>query len=515
MAKESKSIQLRNKIVGLMYLIFFALAFLSVPDEFLDYFKYMNDNLEQSATEIEQSSQRSYAQYKNTIENADVDPATRLDIEQVSKMSAAVCEQLEQQKKDFLQITGGYLPNGYPNRSKNADLANAEIIKTGKATEVKDALTNYRDQLLEMTDPTLHDYIKKTINVNDDIMVSNDNKVSWEKFYFYKKPVSVVITTYSSFENDVRMVENVVVNHYLDEAIQAKKLELSENVADQDKALLLLPYQDTPYYIGDEVMFYVDYPMTTDGTAGEIKLQKLNGNTYQDQTILSADEKGFVRYTANRLGKYRVTLTVNEENVTSDYSVIKHTPYINNTYDDPLWAGVDNMLEIVHEGYRPSEISVETNKGSVIRKGSDFYFRSNELGAVHLKIYGKKNGKRMLLTSKDFDVQPLGNPVASLDGNSGGDILRNNFTKSEKLTIKIDGAPEKDVLFVKEFRVTKINGDNNLAKSQINKGVSFNNKVNQLVSKANIGDVYLFDAFVVKDLNGELKEVSPIVFTVK
>lgn len=515
MAKESKSIQLRNKIVGLMYLIFFALAFLSVPDEFLDYFKYMNDNLEQSATEIEQSSQRSYTQYKNTIKNADVDPATRLDIERIGSMSTEVCEELERQKAAFLEITGGYSENGYPKRSKNADLANAEIIKTGRATVVKDALTNYRNALIESTDPSLHDYINKTINVNEKILVSNDNEVSWEKFYFYKKPVSVVITTFSSFSNDVRMVENVVVNHYLDEAIKAKKLELSENVADQDKAMLLLPYQDTPYYIGDEVLFYVDYPKTTEGTAGEIKLQKYSGNAYQDQTVLSADEKGFVRYTANRLGKYRVSLTVGEENIVSDYTVKKHTPYINNTFEDPLWVGVDNMLEMVHEGYKASEISVETNKGSVIRKGSDFYFRSNELGAVHLKIYGKKNGKRLLLTSKDFDVQPLGNPVASLDGNAGGDILKNNFTKSDELTIKIDGAPEKDVLFVKEFRVTKINGDNNLAKSQINKGVSFNNKVNQLVSKAKIGDVYLFDAFVVKDLNGELKEVSPIVFTVK
>jgi len=228
----------RQKMINMMYLVLTALLALNVAKEVLNAFVVINMGLLQQKESIQAKNTAMLNQFNNQLLWDTANQRLKYLSEQaiyIQQISDEFSKEVEQMKVDLVVKVDDIDANKAlevikdPMQVKHMDDydgptrffgTNEAPGTTGKAHDLKNKISTYRDNCLKVVDqvlasrkdPSKNDEVKKDIMLKLDLLLTNDptnNKEypTWEMQYFYRLPLVAALTELTKWENFVKGAE--------------------------------------------------------------------------------------------------------------------------------------------------------------------------------------------------------------------------------------------------------------------------------------------------------------------
>ncbi|MBC6399507.1 MAG: gliding motility protein GldM [Ekhidna sp.] len=219
----------RQKMIGMMYLVLTALLALNVSVTVLDKFAFINESLERANDETSERNSRTIDGMKSAAKdkgNRKDDLAVVADAELLRAKTTEVISRLEGFKKEFVEITGGYMEghegdkrfiNGKTDYDKVGNyMMPIDEGGDGKGTEMKALLNGYADELKELlkkngaSEEQLKSFRKLALDADEDEYYKEDPNQrgkKWSQLSFEQSPTHAALATVSEFQASVLSFE--------------------------------------------------------------------------------------------------------------------------------------------------------------------------------------------------------------------------------------------------------------------------------------------------------------------
>ncbi|MEK7254558.1 MAG: hypothetical protein AAB316_07430, partial [Bacteroidota bacterium] len=208
----------RQLLINLMYIVLTALLALNVSAEVLHAFFTMDNSLNES-NRIAGSNNRALAEAIG--KQADVDErfiSLKEKTAQAQQISTAFFEHVSQLKLEILKAAGGTGKDGMPKRKDDKDIPTRLLVNQGKGEELQKKVLETRDQLLALLEkPEDRQRLAGNIPLKINEIPASSDKKTWAQFTFQQMPVAAVMPILTKFQNDVKVAETVILNHFAEQ----------------------------------------------------------------------------------------------------------------------------------------------------------------------------------------------------------------------------------------------------------------------------------------------------------
>src|SRR5688572_18971894 len=144
----------RQKMINIMYLVLTALLALNVSSEILNAFKTVNNSLEKTNTAVNASTEQLLISLKDKLADAGTKAKAEIWVpkaEQAQGYAKKVNDMIQRFKDDILKESGGDPANPDKKyKEDNLDIATRMMIKQKKGQELLQALTEFRNNMLNI-----------------------------------------------------------------------------------------------------------------------------------------------------------------------------------------------------------------------------------------------------------------------------------------------------------------------------------------------------------------------------
>lgn len=241
---------------------------------------------------------------------------------------------------------------------------------------------------------------------------------------------------------------------------------------------------------------------------------KLLGSTFDFTT--STYSKSF-DYECNKTGTYQILMSFIEGKAgcaTGIMSlVVNDSTVINdNQFPDALYVGISNPLYIAYTNEPGCSVKVFSSQGTITGKDGKYELSLNKKGKVTVTaqtIDSLGNVKDEI--KKDFEVKELPLPYASINGNTGGLILKSDLQNLSELILHTNHIPSSEGYEIINFTVSnKLFG----ISGKISDGKKFSYSQLSFIQKLKEGDQFFITNIQVKNSKNEIIKISPLGFIV-
>lgn len=214
----------RQRMINILYLVLLALLALNVPDSILDAFKNINNSLETSKSNVNNSVQQLFAAFEST--KLKDEPGRAKPIYDKAKNAQAIINDLNQYinsiKEEFVDQGGGYdEKTGDLKMRENEDIAPNIMINGKKGVELKEKINSTRSKLLGLLTPEEQKSVSFSLEANDPEKAVN-GKRKWEEINFGSgTPLTAAMTILTKIQTDAQNAESDVVKLILGKMDQA------------------------------------------------------------------------------------------------------------------------------------------------------------------------------------------------------------------------------------------------------------------------------------------------------
>lgn len=198
----------RQKMIGMMYLVLTALLALNVSKSVLEKFVFINSTLEKTVLEGQTKNGETLASIEKQVDesgNRPKDVAVMKKAQEIRKKTGEVLTQLEDYKKEIIEVTGGRDENGnFVGVSNEEKVANLLLKgKQAKADDMKELLNGYSTYLSDVSglkfEPLALDAKDNPVFANN----KNQNKKDFKAVTFEHTPMSAALAQISQFEAQI------------------------------------------------------------------------------------------------------------------------------------------------------------------------------------------------------------------------------------------------------------------------------------------------------------------------
>ena len=470
----------RQKMIGMMYLVYTALLAMNVSAEILDAFALVSDGQQKTNTSIEIKINDQYnafhEQYNKEPEKTQLywDQAQAIRnktdemvnyIEKEIKLPMLVYAEKttpeeimhpKDPKKDVIINKEKANPN---NRRVFYDIELSKVgakdnteapinlmINQGKAKELKQKIQEYREFIVNTMDEVgIKDYGNHIGLLTDvdhngnpiEYKNANGEPVSWEEKHFSHIVVAAEMAILNKMVGEVQTTEYDAVSQLMNRIgatdFKFNKLQ-ARVVANRDYILQGEDYEAEVFIIASDTArnFKAYYSLgrgnqiETTSEGGVVKL-KFKGNTIGEQKYT-----GVIKMTNPDTGEEE------DYEFEKTFTVAQPTATIAATKMNVMYSGLDNPISISAPGYTPDEISVRVTGGTlkVVNKAKGEYELKPHSVKEEVHVYATvmKDGKSMELCNKNYRVKPTPDPKLKVGGvYSGGKIGRGELFAAGKL----------------------------------------------------------------------------------
>ena len=461
----------RQKMIGMMYLVYTALLALNVSAEILTGFVTVGDAMSKSNESIEIKLQDSYDRFQSAYENNQDKVAAQWDkAKEVRKMSAelkasidsaqceftcliqkeAVIENHETKAKRTIALRdkdGNYLIDSARVALKEGGLSiidkldntddgtryfygKAEV-PNGKAVELKEKIIKYKKQIKNLLGADSAS-LKMALNVEEDQWNSNENKmVPWEQHNFHSTIAAADMVVLSRLKAEVMNAEFDAVKILYDQ-VSADDFKFDKvSVLGRPSATYII--QGGKYETKINIGAY-DSRATFEA---EVNGQKL-----------TSDETGTVTYTAacTTPGEKKVHAKIYMKNdngpaeayeFDDTYFVAEPVAVVSLTKMNVVYAGIDNPVSISVPGVGSHLIDVTIPGGGATitkdpqGKAGDYIIRAPKPGKITVQVNARTDGKTTRsMGSKEIRVKKIPKPVLKIGNFKTGDIVSKQEIKA-------------------------------------------------------------------------------------
>ncbi|MBI3143646.1 MAG: hypothetical protein HYZ16_12545 [Bacteroidetes bacterium] len=520
---NSNSQKLRQKAIGLLYLLFIALVFIYVPSDFLDSINETNRSLEKTSLELSGLKSGKFIMFEKEGFDLSINNLTdSFKYRFISQVSDTAYNRIARIKQFLINETGGYNEFGYPKKSKEFDITDHLMLNSNRATNLKKSILEFKNNIRPYLSDGQESILDSILVIKENVVASNGKAIAWEKFYFKKAPLSVTQMMLSKFQSEVRLIEYLILDKYERDFLhdifirsglaQAKKLD-----GDASEESNLVLKKAKPYFmVGEEVVLEPEIEgVERDAITSANLTAEYRVGDVVEQAQISTD--GLIRFVPKVSGDYEVMATFEgKESVNVAISVFNPKPIINREELEALFLDVRNPLRIEADNLDPASLEVSSTMGQIRKINDLYYIKFDKPGEVTIHVDATIDGKKVHINSRKFLVKELPIPYASLNSMRSGEILEAHMRLQRKLMVKSEVYETDNFYNVKEFRITRISGDgyevNQLP--AMNKTANFGPHAIEMVRKASKGDLFVFDEIVVVGANGKEHELQALAFKI-
>ncbi|WP_104384543.1 gliding motility protein GldM [Sphingobacterium sp. HMA12] len=439
----------RQRMIGILYLVLLALLALNVPDSILDAFKNINNSLEASKSNVNTAVQQLFAAFENT--KLKEEPARAKPIYDKAKKAQAIIGELDKYilslKEEFVKQGGGYdEEKGDLVKRENEDISPNLMINEKKGTVLKDKINETRSKLLALLTPEEQKMVSFSLEAKNPEKSVNGKK-SWEEINFGSgTPLTAAMTILTKIQTDAQNAESDVVKIILGKMDQA--------VVNLDKfaAVAVAP---TSYLVQGQ-----PYKAEVFLTASDSKSQpaiSVNGSALQ-----IVDGKGVYSVPTNREGIFSWTGVIKVKQTDGSfkeyrtpqqtYQVARPSAVVSPDKMNVLYIGVNNPISVSAPGTPTDKVRVSMSGGSISSAGGGKYnVRVSSPGTAHISVSAEvAPGKTQTLSSTEFRVKRIPDPIAKFAGKTGGSMATVALKAQNALFAKLDNFD-----FDATFKVTK------------------------------------------------------------
>lgn len=544
----------RQKMIGMMYLVYTALLAMNVSAEILDAFALVSDGQQKTNTSIEIKINDQYNafhdQYNKEPEKTQLywDQAQAIRnktdemvnyIEKEIKLPMLVYAEKttpeeimhpKDPKKDVIINKEKANPN---NRRVFYDIELSKVgakdnteapinlmINQGKAKELKQKIQEYREFIVNtMAEVGVKDYGNHIGLLTDvdhngnpiEYKNANGELVSWEEKHFNHIVVAAEMAILNKMVGEVQTTEYDAVSQLMNRIgatdFKFNKLQ-ARVVANRDYILQGEEYEAEVFIIASDTArnFKAYYSLgkgnqiETTSEGGVVKL-KFKGNTIGEQKYT-----GVIKMTNPDTGEE------DDYEFGQTFMVAQPTATIAPTKMNVMYSGIKNPIRISAPGYKPNELSVRVTGGevSVVDKNKGEYeivpAKAGE--PVHVIASGMKDGKNVSICDEMFRVKQVPDPVPTIGGKKG-DISKTDILAAGKLEPTMQDFDFEVEYKILSFRYSK-------GGMFINKnGANFDNEIKNDVREAKRGDRFFFTDVVVQKPDGKTTNMGSLIVTIK
>lgn len=438
----------RQRMISILYLVLLALLALNVPDTILDAFKNINNSLETSRSNVNTAVQQLFAAFEST--KLKEEPARAKPIYDKAKKAQSIIGELNTYinalKEDFTKQGGGIDPEkGDLVKRENEDISPNLMINEKKGTVLKDKINETRAKLLALLSPEEQKSVSFSLEAKDPEKSVNGKK-TWEEINFGSgTPLTAAMTILTKIQTDAQNAESDVVKLILGKMDQA--------VVNLDKfaAVAVAP---TSYLVQGQ-----PYQAEVFLTASDSKSQpaiSVNGSPLQ-----IVDGKGVYHVSTSKEGIFSWTGVIQVKQTdgsmkeyrtaTQTYQVARPSAVVSPDKMNVLYIGVDNPLSVSAAGTPTDKVKVSMTGGSLSGSGGKYIARVSSPGTARISIAAEvAPGKMQTLSTTEFRVKRIPDPIAKFAGKTGGSMATVALKAQNAIFAKLDNFD-----FDANFKVTK------------------------------------------------------------
>ena len=552
----------RQKMINMMYLVFIAMLALNIGKEVLATLGILNNDLENSITELESSSAAAYAQIESNANSADYMIAASQVLE--IKDEADKFFKLVQNIKDSLIVGEDGVANKY---LKEVNVKGTDSVITITAYQEMDKsqvldeyffegdlLTPKGQEFLDMYQsfPTAVTKILETIvfmeeeakiartaldgskgedgvqieydfasskndlknrfNYTPQVVNSEGTLQEFLSYNFYGFPVVASMAKLTKIQSDIRYIENKVLTEILS-AIQGKGLNFSTFQT-------LLETTKPVYYTTDVVDAAIVMGKKDEGFKPDKVELFLNGKPLTESEYFIENGKVVLKKRVGSPGTYDLTGTLSKKNADTQelVSIPVQQKIVIIREPNSAVVSADNM-KVFYRGLRnPTSISIPgVANNTIVPSSANAKFTKNGSGwaaqptnskaqEMKISVSGVLNGKRKNFDGGTFRILPPPPGKGSVTGL--GQVIENagQINKDLLLNGRVKGAKPKDFLYDYEIIVTgfDVKVGNLPQKTVKGSKVSANNQAASDVKSSSRGTVIVFSNIKASSKDGDV-----------
>ncbi len=242
---------------------------------------------------------------------------------------------------------------------------------------------------------------------------------------------------------------------------------------------------------------------------------KIYGSTYDFQNKKYNDS---FDYECKKTGTYQVLMSFIEGKAGCAVGIMSlivndSTKINDNQFPDILYVGIKNPLYIAYTNEPGCSVFVKSSQGTI--KGQNgkyelFVKKKGKITVTAQTIDSLGNIKDEI--NKDFEVQELPLPYASLNGNTGGLIKKLDLQNITKLDLHTNHIPLLSVYEIVNFSVSeKLFG----LSGKTSNGENFSYSQISFLKKLKVGDQFFITNIQVQNAGKEILKIKPLGFIVQ
>jgi gliding motility-associated protein GldM len=415
MKVKKQKVSPRQKMINLMYVLLMAMLALNVSSDVLNGFTLVDESLSKSSENTSRQNDALYNAFETHMEQ---------NPEKVREWYERACEVREMSDTIYnlaerLKVRIAKKADGEEGDVKN--LKNREDLEAatqvmlnpvdGEGNILYDAITEYRTNMLEMTnDSVLKEIIKTSLSTDvphrDISLLKN-----WQEYHFENMPAIAAITLLTKIQNDVHYVEGEVLHSLANNIdmgdvrvnqIQALVIPTSKNVVrgGEFSAQIILAAVDST----QRPQIFID-DKQLESENGEYTLQcNKTGDYVLNGYMLVNDGGGMqTRY-----------------NFSQEYTVVEPTATVSASLMNVLYAGFSNPVSISVPGVAANRISasIVNGNGTIKSDGKGGFIVTPTKVGEDIKIgvtARNEEGKSRSMGEYAFRVRQLPDPMPFIE----------------------------------------------------------------------------------------------------
>jgi gliding motility-associated protein GldM len=496
----------RQLLINLMYIVLTALLALNVSAEIMNAFLLMDKSLNESSSITANSNDKllseiskqadTYTQFTELKNKA-------LQAQNISKVFSAYVAQI---KSDLIEKSGGFDDKGEPKGFKNKDITTRLLLAEGRGSELEAAIQKARTDLLALIEsPEERAQIEKSIPLRVNEIPAHSDKKNWAQFTFQQMPVAAVLPVLSKLQNDVKVTETTILNHFLAKTGITYKPDAFEAVVSADKSYVIR---------GEQLLaevFLGSYSSTVDNISVSV-----NGQNYPVR-----NGKALVDIRPDGIGKKELKAKITMENPltgqvesydkTFVYEVGERSVTASAEKMNVFYVGVDNPLSISAAGVPTSEVRVSADNVQLTKINNVQYnVKPDRPGRTVISVSGGGLG----ISQFEFRVKRIPDPMAKLGNKNGGSISPGELKIYDSLSPVLEGFEFEARCNIQSFEVTRA-PKNTDAIYHTNSSGKFDADTKRILGNAKAGDMIYFEKIKAKCPGDEAaRTLNSLVFRV-
>ncbi len=520
----------RQKMIGMMYLVYTALLAMNVSKDILNAFDIVNDGVRDTNKTIAERISNQYASFENAYSKdpekvgpyweqaQQVRSKTDDIINYVEALKWTLVSNIEMPESIQAAVAEGLLSSAdtiqpfNPNRKwydvntseikardnfndPTAFMIGGDVDGKGKAYELCEKLKNYRKDIIDIIGEKHADQVGLDIQEEYTEGAKKGDKIDWENHNFYHTVLIADVTLFNKLISEIQTTEmNSVTQLFQD-------IHGSDFTFDNIGAKV---FAESSYLISGQP-YNAQAMVTAWKNSMTTAKVSLDGGA---QRVYESDITGLINLNfQSGVGDHKYTGVIEmidpktneltEYPFEGSYTVAPPSVTFSPTKMNVVYDGIDNPIQVGAAGFSNSKLNVVANGATLTRTGNGLYNLRPSSGAKEVTLSASAEGAS--LGSFTLRVKPLPKPTARIENvSSDGKVTKGALVAAGRIIAEMkdfdfDGVSYNVTGYTLKYK-TKA-GTNKETKIT---GSKFSDEMKGIFNGSQPGDLFIFTAITVR-----------------